>query len=39
MVVSAEDLGATEVSKFKETASEGLLFRTFGSWILISSMK
>lgn len=31
MAVSAKDLGATEVSKFKETASEWLLFRIFGS--------
>lgn len=39
MAVSAKNLGATEVSKFKETVSEGLLVRTFGSWVLMLSMK
>lgn len=39
MAVSAEDLGAIEVSKFKEIVSGGLLVRTFGSWVLMPSMK
>lgn len=39
VAVSVEDLGAIEGSKFKETLSEGFLVRTFGSWILMPSMK